>query len=160
MHRQGRQGNRGFVIVIALIALMGMSFFLLTGAATTTSTVKVSGNYNKTIDVFNVAEVGLAKIRPMLETTPIADLLDPGGTPRQLIPPTVFSNGTYEVYVSDNDDDANYATDIDGIVVVRSVGRSKAGGKVEIETHQQRMSDEIESPGNCTDDPTSCNGVG
>jgi hypothetical protein len=150
MKAQERQGQGGFVVVLALIALMAMSFFLLTGVATTTTTMKVSGNYTKTVDSFNLAEVGLAKARPIVEVTDYDVLLS---TYTQhdlpLIAKTSFNNGTYEVLVKDNDNgdsdpynddgDSNPYADNDSIIVVRSIGRNQAGGTVEIEAHLQKF---------------------
>src|SRR3989304_4187975 len=86
--------NEGYVIVLALIALMAMSFFLMTGAITTSNTIKVSGNYVRTVDTFNIAEIGLARARPLIEDRSFDDLLsDYAYTP--LVPTTPFHGGTY-----------------------------------------------------------------
>lgn len=141
----------GFIIVLALIALMAMSFFVLTGASTTTSTMKVSGNYNKTIDGFNLAEAGLAKARPMLEAATFDALLSSHYN-SPLISTTSFGNGTYQVWITDNAEsgDMNPFDDTDDIVVIKSIGTNPAGGTVTIEAHIQKptVTAEQELPGN------------
>ncbi|HLG20765.1 MAG TPA: hypothetical protein VI895_13250, partial [Bdellovibrionota bacterium] len=143
-----KKGKGGFVVVLALIALMAMSFFLMTGAATTTSSVKVSGNYTKTVDVFDIAEVGVARGRKLMEGKTFDQLLAlyPSGV---MISKTPFNGGNYEVRIRDNDIDdqgapnpkenGNPATDADNLLVLTSYGYGKSGGSVQIETHQQIM---------------------
>ncbi|MFH1262610.1 MAG: pilus assembly PilX N-terminal domain-containing protein [Pseudomonadota bacterium] len=143
MERKRRYRESGFVVVIALIALMAMSFFLITGAATTTSAVKVSGNYSKTVDIFNIAEAGLARARPRLEPALSAAngftsiLTTYYGA--YLISSTPFNGGTYEVTVDDDerDGDSNPLNDTNGIIKVISTGRNNQGGKGIITTYVQ-----------------------
>src|SRR5690349_18891317 len=125
--------QEGFVIVIAMIALMAMTFFLLTGAMTSASTVKVSGNYVKTVDTFNIAEAGIAKARTLLEQKSFNTILSSYAN-TYLISPAPFNGGTYEVTVSDdaNDTDGNPLTDNNSIIKVVSIGRTPQGGKVTI----------------------------
>jgi Tfp pilus assembly protein PilX len=136
--KQAKGNDRGFIIVIAMIALMAMSFFLLTGAMTSSSAVKISGNYVKTVDTFNIAEAGIAKARPFLENTDFDVVLtNYASTP--LIPETPFNGGTYTVTVTDdaNDGDSVTTNDLNGIIKVVSVGKTAQGGKVTISTHVQ-----------------------
>lgn len=158
MNKKNGIPNRGFVVIVALIALMAMSFFLLTGAATTTSAVKVSGNYSKTVDVFNIAEAGLARARPLLEGQDFSTILSTYyGS--YLISPTSFNDGTYEVTVTnDEHDGVSNTTDSNGIIKVTSIGRNNQGGRVQIATYLQLISPTtpITPPAN----PSSCSGGG
>lgn len=155
-----RTSQRGFVVAIALIAIMVLTFFLLTGAATTMSTVKVSGNYSKTVDVFNIAEAGLAKARPLIEGQSFSNILATY-TSTYLIQPTSFNGGTYEVTVQDdpNDGDVDPWTDRNGIIQVTSIGRNSQGGKVQIRTFLQLIEAE-ENPIEAPPNPSSCGGGG
>ena len=137
-----RKNQRGYVLVLAMIGMMTLMFFLITGVSTTSTTVKVSGNYAKTVDSFNYAEVGLAKARPILEAssnfTTVLTSHNPSDS-NPLIPTTGFNKGSYEVFIYDNDDgDGNAYADADNIVVVKSIGTNEVGGTVTIEAHLQR----------------------
>ncbi len=149
--RNNHKNQRAYVLVLAMIGLMTLMFFLMTGLSTSSSTVKVSGNYSKTVDSFNFAEVGLAKARPIIETADFDDLLtdfsDPG---LPLIAKTAFNDGFYTVYVNDNDDgDSNLYDDDDNIIVVTSIGTNAVGGTVTIEAHLQKpiATDPVDLPG-------------
>jgi Tfp pilus assembly protein PilX len=139
--------DKGFVIVIVLIAILAMTFFLLTGITTTASTMKVSGNYARTIGVFNIAETGLAKARPLLENQSFTTILSshPSGV---LIPDTSFGNGVYNVTVADdeNDNDGNPLVDSNNIIKVTSTATNTQGARVQIETHLQLILGDIQYP--------------
>jgi hypothetical protein len=129
----------GFVIGLAMIAVLTMSFFLITASMTTRASVKVSGNYTKSIGTFNIAEAGLARARPLIEGGNFTALLNTyNGI--NMIDPTPFNDGTYEVTMKDNDDgDSDPLADADNIIILSSIGKNSVGGKVEIDTHIQQV---------------------
>jgi hypothetical protein len=135
-----RSGEEGFVIALAMIAILVMTFFLLTGAITSTTAVKVSGNYSKSVGTFNIAEVGVAKARPMIEGQDFSSLLTTYNG-KYMISPAPFGIGTYEVTVGNDANDSGGATsDTNGIIKITSVGRTPQGAKVTIDTYVQQIS--------------------
>ncbi|MFH1018975.1 MAG: PilX N-terminal domain-containing pilus assembly protein [Pseudomonadota bacterium] len=130
-------GENGFIIALALIAILVMSFFLLSGTISTTTAVKVSGNYSRSVKAFNIAEAGLAKARPLIENQAFNTLLANYQTV-DLIAPTAFQGGTYEVKLAnDPTDPGGSLSDTNHIIKVTSIGQVPQGGKVTIDTYVQ-----------------------
>src|ERR1043166_4023911 len=122
-----------------MIALMAMTFFLLTGVSTTTSSLKVSGSYRQTVGVFNIAEAGIARARTFIEAqSSFSNVLSTYAS----IPITTGSlnGGTYDVRVKNNSDGGGATTDKDNIIIVTSTGTGSDGTKAEIETYLQKLS--------------------
>ncbi len=168
-----KRSERGFIIVLVLIALMAMSFFLITGVTTTTSTIKVSGNYSKTLDVFNIAEVGIAKARPIIEGYSDFNALFAAYPSLTIIPTTSWGSGSYSVTIKNNNGPSSCGGtpdcgctggssthDCDNIIMVTSSGRTAQGGKVDIETYLQMTTATVTFPGNPSDGSASGSAAG
>ncbi len=147
-----RTRDGGFVVVIALIGLLSLTFLLLTGNISTTTSLKISGNYVKTVDAFNIAEAGLARARPMLENQDFDTLLTSyQNTP--VINTTSFNGGTYKVTLTNDEKDLSSGgtatNDTNSIVKVLSDGTSASGAKSQITTYIQLVggSNPVNAPG-------------
>lgn len=138
-HRQfNAQG--GYVMILALLGLLILMIFLLTGITTTTTSIKVSGNYGSTIEAFSAAESGIAKGKSIMKSMDFDDALaDYTQLGLPLIAPTALGNATYTVTVEDNDDgDGDPYADADNIIIVTSVGEIPGSGRTEIEAYVQK----------------------
>lgn len=132
--------DQGFVIVLVLISMLIMSFFLITGTATTTTAIKVSGNYNKSVDAFNIAEAGLNRARPLVEAATSFSTFLGSYSQGYLVAPTAFNNGSYQVTVTnDEKEGANTTTDANNIIKVISRGTSQSGSSSVITTYMQKV---------------------
>ncbi|MCB1197274.1 MAG: hypothetical protein KDK51_02805 [Deltaproteobacteria bacterium] len=147
-----KKGDRGFVIAVVMFGILMLTFVGMISISSTTVSVKSSGDYTKTIGLFNIAEVGLAKARPIAENSIDFDTLlaTYDGTP--IVSTTTFNDGTYTVEVTDNDDgDGDLTNDSDNIIILTSTAVNSNSGSLAIEVHLQKISDPIEFP----DDPIS-----
>ena len=146
MQYRNKRNDDGFMIAMAMLSILTLTFIGITAAVTSKSTTKVAGNYSKTIGVFNIAEVGLAKARPIIEASNFNTLLTTYSSD-PIVDNTAFNDGYFYVTLTDNDDgDSDLTTDSDGIIVVTSTAVNSVGGTVQIETHLQDNSTPIVFP--------------
>lgn len=151
--RQQRRQQQGFIVGLAMLAIVVLSFFLVTSSTTMLSSVKVGGTYSRTVDIFNIAEVGIAKARPLIEGQNLSTLLASYTT----TPLTTgsFNGGSYRVFITDNDDgDGTLTSDDDNIIIVQSIATGATGGRVQINTHLQLI-DSITTPDDPSGGPTA-----
>jgi hypothetical protein len=91
-NRDGRRGERGFALVLAILSLMLLTFLGLTMAATTSTELQIATNYRWSQQALYNAEAGLEVARVVLATVggnaqswsaqlPVARTTDPGWTP-------------------------------------------------------------------------------
>lgn len=140
MSRRSHADSSGFVLVIALIGIMTLTFLLLTGSISSTTSLKVSGNYVKTVDAFNIAEAGLSRARPILENQEFDAVLAQYQT-LPLLNTTLFNRGTYRVTLMNDEKDlaggGTATNDTNNILKVVSDGTSSSGAKSQITTYIQ-----------------------
>ncbi|MEZ4820676.1 MAG: hypothetical protein R3A45_12645 [Bdellovibrionota bacterium] len=154
--RKVQKSKRGFAIALVLIGLLSLSFVIVTSMVSTSTSVKSSGDYINTIGLFNIAEVGLAKARPIVEAAVDFDTLltTYNGTP--IVDTTSFNDGTYTVEVTDNDDgDGDLTNDSDNIIILTSSAEGNGGGSMGIEEYLQKIGDPIVFPDDPVDGPTA-----
>ncbi|MEZ4705472.1 MAG: hypothetical protein R3A11_09845 [Bdellovibrionota bacterium] len=140
VHLQQQRSTQGYVMVLAMLGLLILMIFLLTGVTTTTTSIKVSGNYGSTIEAFSAAESGIAKGKSIMKTMNFDDALtNYTQAGLDLVPSTALGNASYFVRVEDNDDgDSDPYNDSDSIIIIRSVGQVQGSGRTEIEAYVQK----------------------
>ncbi|MCR4321213.1 MAG: pilus assembly PilX N-terminal domain-containing protein [Candidatus Brocadiaceae bacterium] len=119
------------IVVLALIAILTLAG--TTAVITTTTDIKISGNYKTSVQSFYTAEAGIERANNILKSSTNGfddELLGSDGiqnTPDDGIlsfgSAVSFGNGTYTVRINDNNDgDGNLFHDSDNIVVITGTG--------------------------------------
>lgn len=133
------RNENGMVLIIALILLAVLALVGTIAVKATNTDIKISSNYNKSLQAVYIAEAGVGRAESVLKTNSFDKVLNGthGGSPGILNfgTSTSFSGGTYTVRVfDDNDGDGNTLNDSNGKVKVVGTGTVSNGSAHTIES--------------------------
>jgi len=122
------KNERGIALVTALLFLMALTVLGGTAIVISSTDIQIGGNYKLSKQAFYIAEAGISNGISVLNSG-ISNGFNDELSNGTLLSSISFADGTYNVTVTDNNDDSNQSTDSDKTIVLSSIAQKNGAAK-------------------------------